>query len=1015
MKKSLVSTLILMFIGLQGLLAQSREVSGIVTSAEDGLSIPGVSVIVKGTTIGTSTDFDGKYSINVPEGESILVFSFVGMTAQELAVKGSTMNVVMQPASVDVDEVMVVAYGTAKKESFTGSASVVKKDDIVKVSGGIGKVIQGKVAGVTVMGGDIRIRGFGSFSASSSPLYVVDGVVGAPKPNDEDIENFTVLKDAASTALYGSRGANGVIIITSKKGKKDKKPTFEVKYQHSVEKMIEPEWELMNAGEYYQHQFKGMVNYVGESRAYTYFNYYMNNKNPYNMAEPFNLDGSLKEGAKLLYDTNWKDEALENASKDEIYVAASGGSENSNYHWSARMYKYDGFVRTSKSKGANTRFNYTIDLRDNLKVNVNSTISYYEGSGTYTTKANENNHLYLSYVLSPAAPMYQLNQIDNGDGTHSYEYVLDKQGNRVYDYSNPNYKNYNPIGLMEADFDDNYGFSAFFAPSITYEVIDGLTLKGQLSGRLNTRRGDSFQNPYYGSGSTENGLSTKETYHTMDWTMHTSANYKFEVGDDHSFDVIVGYEAADYDYQDFYATKNGYSLGDISTELSTGNSPRYAGSSTTEVGLISYLSNLNYDFRDKYYMSASFRRDGSSKFGEDNKWGNFWSVGFSWRISEENFLSADWITNLKLRTSYGVLGTNDIGNYKFGDYYSLGANYGGITGVSHTNLPNAQLGWEESDNFSVGVDFDLFDSKLSGTIEYFNKNTDGLLYNVPLPTTTGFPSVLMNIGEMQNSGFEMELSGKILSGEFNWNADLTMTYIKNEIKSLPVDQVIQGTKRWIAGDSRYEYYIREWAGVDPEDGRAQWYMDQENADGTVEKVKTKSYSKATRYNMGQSTPKFFFGLNNNLSYKGFDFSVQTVAAFGHKIYDGQYQTFMHDGSGKATNLAKDALNSWTPENTNTDIPKYRWANNTSSNSTSSRWLVDGDFVKIKNITLGYTVPERFLDKMFLNYARVFMTVDNVHSFSDYKSGDPEISLAGVSNGYSFNPATTYRMGINIKF
>ena len=1007
--------LILCLIGLQSVFAQNREVSGVVTSADDGTSIPGVSVIVKGTTIGTTTDFDGKYTISVPAGDEILLFSFVGMKKIEVPVSSNTINVAMEAESIGMDEVMVVAYGTAKKESFTGSASVVKKEDIVKVSGGIGKVLQGKVAGVTVMGDDIRIRGFGSFSASSTPLYVVDGVVGAPKPNDEDIENFTVLKDAASTALYGSRGANGVIVITSKKGKKDKKPTFELKYTHSLEKMIEPEWDLMNAEEYYKHQFLGMVNYVGESRAYPYFNYYMNGTNPYNMDQPFNMDGSLVEGAELLYDTNWKDEALKDASKDEIYFSVSGGSDKSNYHWSTRVYDYDGFVRTSNSKGGNSQFNYSVDLKENIKVSLNSRVSYYEGAGSYTGDRNENNHLYLSYVLSPAAPLYQLEKVDNGDGTHSYKNVLDKSGKKMYDWDNPNYKNYNPIGLMDMDFEKNYGFNAFFAPSINIEVIEGLNVKGQVTARFATQREDSFQNPYYGSGATEGGLSTKETYHVRDFTMHTSANYKFKIGDDHSFEAFLGYEAADYTYQSFYGTKNGYSLGDISTELSTGNSPRYAGSGTTEIGLISYISNFKYNLLEKYYISASYRKDGSSRFGEDNRWGDFWSVGGSWRISEESFMTADWINNLKLRASYGILGNNEIGNYKFGNYYSLGANYGGSTGLSHTNLPNNELGWEESKNFSVGVDFDLLDSKLTGTVEYFYKNTDGLLYSVPLPTTTGFNQVLMNIGEMQNSGVELELNGKILTGEFNWDASVVFTHVKNEIKKLPIDQVIRGTKRWIEGGSMYDYYIREWAGVDEADGAAQWYMDETQADGSVKKVKTKDYSEADRYNLGQSTPKAFFGLTNNFAYKGFDFSFQMLGAFGHKIYDGQYAQFMHDGSGKAGNLSKDALDSWTPDNTTASNPKYRWANNSSSNSTSSRWLVDGDFVKIKNITLGYTFSERVLEKAYLKYARVFVTVDNVHSFSDYKSGDPEISLSGVSNGYTFNPATTFRIGANIKF
>ncbi len=1016
MKKGLISMLVLLFVGLQSVFAQSHEISGVVTSADDGLTIPGVSVMVKGTTTGVSTDLDGKYTLKVPADAKVLVFSFVGMETQEIAIAGkTTINVVLKSAAKTIGEVVVTGYSVVNKKSYTGAASVVKSESLVKTAGGVTKALQGKVAGVQVMGDDIRIRGYGSLSASSEPLYVVDGVIGAPRPSDEDIEAMTVLKDAAATALYGSQGANGVIVITMKKGKKGK-TKFNVKYQHTIDKLLSPEWDRMNASQYYKHQFLGTVNaYPGETedRIYALFDKAMRNNNPYNMAKPFNIDGTLKDNAKLLYDTNWVDALLKTSVKDEVYFSVAGGNEKSNFHISSKAWDRDGYLDAISSRGLYNDLKFATKLSDKIKFSIRTSLSYWQGSTAYTRGASENNLLYVGYSMSPATPIYEMTKVDNNDGTYGY-----KENRNRYNWINPNYNDYNPVALLEMDPRKNYGLWVFFAPKLDVEIIKDLKFSTTFVGRYNTSNSSLFQNPFHGSGQTENGLSQKKNDNSRSYFIKNILTYRFDLNEDHHFKALLGNEVYDYINKDFSATKVGYPLGgEISDELSSGQKPRHANSGTVEEGRISYFSNLEYNFLGKYFLSGSFRTDGSSKFGPDNRWGNFWSVGGSWRISEEDFFDMEWVNNLKLRTSYGITGNNSIGDYKYGNYYSMGADYDGQTGLLHTNLPNNLLGWEESTSFSVGLDFDLFNHRLSGTIEGYKRGSDGLLYKVPIPITSGFPSILMNIGEMENTGVELELNGKIIdSNDLKWTSTFTMSTNKNKIVSLPTKQVINGTKRWVKGGSLYDYYLREWAGVDPANGDPLWYKNEEQADGSIKKVTTNSYRDATYYtNLGQSTPKMYLGLSNELSYKGFNLSVDLVGGFGHKVYDGRYAAAMHDGQGKARNLAVDALNAWTPDNTKTNVPKYIYGNTNKSNSASSRWLVNGDYVKIKNVSLSYNLSSQLANKLYLDSARVFFTVDNVYSFSDYKSGDPEISLSGVSSGVSFNNSRVFRIGVDIKF
>lgn len=1004
--------IVLCALGIASSFAQSTF-SGTVIGP-DGLGLPGVSVVEKANPKnGVYTDIDGKWSLKVPNGKSVLEFTSIGFkTVLIIAKDAAKINMKADTQMLGEVEVVATGYGTAAKAGYTGSAAVVKNDDLIKTGGGISGALQGKVAGVQIMGDDVRIRGYGSMSASSSPIYVVDGVINAPRPNDEDIESITVLKDAASTALYGSKGANGVIVITSKKVREGK-TRFNLKYQHTFNTLLKPEWDRMNASQYYQYQFNSYRNSypkLAEGELYAKFMKKMRYTNPYNMDKPFDMDGTLKENAKLLYDTNWADSYYVNniAHKDRIYFSIAGGSAKTHYNIATKFFNSDGYTKIYNKKYISNDISFDSQLNKHIRFDIRTKITYSQYKSGATGEGS-------IYDFSPAAPIYKLTKKDNGDGTYTYE----EKSPREFDWNNPNYLDNNPIALSQKDPDTGYSSSIYVAPKITIEFMKNLSLSSLLVGKYYSDRDDSFRNNGHGPGASENGISYASSSSSRSYMWQNLLNYSTSFADKHHFDIILGSELSDYTSKDISAAAKGYPLGAASTELTTGEEPKYVRSSTLEIARISYFSRFGYNLDGKYYLSASYRTDGSSKFGEDNRWGNFWSVGASWRISQEDFFNVDWVDNLKLRASYGVTGNDGIKAYQFGNYYSFGNrySYNGKVGMLHTSLANSLLGWEESTSLSVGLDFDLFSHRLNGSVEVYERGSDGLLYNYPIPTTSGFSSILMNVGEMTNKGVEVELNGIILNkNQMLWRSGLTFSTNKNEIITLPQHQEkTVGTKRWKEGSSMYEYYLKEWAGVDANNGDPLWYMDKKNADGTVEKVTTNNYDDATFYsNIGQSTPKVYLGLSNSFAYKGFDFSIDVLGAFGHKIYDGYYRRAMHDGNNGASNLAVDALKAWTPNNRDTNIPKSYFLGSNKSNYASTRWLVDGDFVKIKNIAVGYTLPEHLVSKMSLLSARVFLTIDNVYSFSDYRSGDPEISLSGVS-GAGYSGGCSYRVGVDIKF
>ncbi len=1015
--------LILCLIGLQSVLAQSREVSGIVTSADDGLSIPGVSVIIKGTTIGTTTDFDGKYTIATEEGQT-LVFSFVGMKTTELPANTDVINLVMRSESIGMDEVMVVAYGTTKKSSFTGAASSVGSDELTKsASSDVIQSMQGKIAGVSVVSttgktgetAKIRIRGVGSYGADSDPLYVIDGIPGAPMPNSEDIASMTILKDAAASSLYGSRAANGVVVITTKQGKKGE-TKFSVQYKKGISQLTTGEFETLGAADFYAKSWEGLYNkarYVDEkdvASSAAYANTELRGAvgfNPYNLDNPYDDKGKLKDNAQLMYDEDWQDALFRTGETDAFDFSASGGSEKISFYFSGSYYNEKGISIEDDYKRYTAKVNVSSQINERLKIGVNTTMKHSE-SKDLGDSASENNGFYNMNTFSAITPIFQLD--DN------FKPVVDANGNKVYNYKNKIANDYNPIGLYHANARGTKANYIFFSPYADVKLAKDLMFNTKMAVRYGNGSEFSFNNPFHGAGPSDGGNSYKESWESQRITTSNYLTYNKSFGD-HGLNFMLGSEYESYEYHELAARGTGYPLNKASIELSIAQKPAMIYSRTLEDALISYFAQVKYDYKDKYYSSFSYRRDGSSKFGSANRWGNFWSVGGSWRINQESFMEdLSFVDDLKLRASYGINGTEAIDRYKYDDLYSMGSNYNDQSGLTHTQLPNPELGWEENATFNIGVDF-AFLSKYKATLEYYNKQTSDLLMQQPISGTTGFTEKTVNIGAIENKGFEFSFDAELMSTQdFRWDASFNISYNQNEWTELPQDEIIDGSKRYAVGKGRYNFYLKEWAGVDKTNGNPLWYMNEKDADGnlTGEKVTTSSYTAASYYDFGDATPNVFVNLSNSFSYKGFDLSFQIYGAFGGQIYDDLTATTMHGGSKPGRQLNQKVMNSWSESNTNTDVPMYIYNTKNNAEKMSSRFLSSSDFVRLKSVNLAYTVDNDKTKKYGVSNLKFYFLGENLFTVTNFEGYDPEVALTGRV-GYTLPNLKKFTFGVKLDF
>ncbi len=988
--------------------AQSFTVKGVVTD-EVGDPIPGVNVLDIANNNGTITDVNGQYLLQLPSNSVELQFSFVGMAPQTVAVGGrSEIHVQLQSAITELDNVLVVAYGTSTKEAFTGAAAVVDEKVLEnRPVTSFEKALQGTTPGLMVSSSSgqpgasatVRIRGIGSLSASSSPLYVLDGVPMSGSLSDlnpNDIETVTVLKDASASSLYGSRAANGVIMITSKRGKKGK-TNISFNSQVGVNQRISNGYGLMNSTDIYEHSWRGLYNRslldgnsVDAARAHAHGAVQETvGFNPFGVDQPLDNNGKLIPGTQVLTDTDWRDQVYKNGITQNHNLTISGGNDQTQLYFSLGYFADDGTVISSNFNRITSKININHRINDVFTSGIRTQLSYSKAAQPPGGTGGAN-PVRSAEIINAASPVY------NPDGSYNWD------NKAIFDF--------NPLGLAELD---QYGYTSKAVMAnmfIQADFLEHFNFRSTLGIDQTVENGLSYYNPFHGNGRGVDGRSSKSNYDFFTWNLSNILTYRQE-WQDHHLEVLAGQEAIASQSQFLSAEVTGFGIPN-QPELGWGATPQQAYSSTTSWAMVSYLSQAKYDFADRYFLSASVRADGSSRFGRNHQFGVFYALGGAWRLIEEEWMKdISWISNMKLRSSYGTSGNNSIGNFASYGLYGSGANYNGISGISPIQLPNPDIQWEKISAFNIGLETAFF-NKLTLDLEYYHRRSDGLLFNKPLSAGTGFRSILTNLGAMNNSGIEASLQYTIVDKK-DWysNVGFNISTNNNKILNIETDQLVSGTKLLEAGGSIYQFYMREWAGVNPDNGKPMWYVNAQSDDkkensnpasafrdphGSGREV-TSDYQDAERVRLGTALPQFYGGLNYSLTYKNFDVSCYFYYSLGGQIYNNDLATNMHDGTQPGYNLAKEALNAWTPENRDTDVPRYVINNEDGGALMSSRFLEDASFLRLKNVAVSYNVPQRLINPFHLQNLKIFLSGENLWTLTNYKGFDPEGAINGTTN------------------
>ena len=1015
----------------------------------NGDPVIGASIQIKNTGIGTITDYNGQFSLsNVPEN-GILIISYIGYDTEEIPVnKKKNLQIVMKENTKQLEEIVVVAYGTAKKSSFTGSAEVVKQDRIEKrVVADVSKALEGTVAGVQSTSGSgqpgsgasMVIRGFGSISASNTPLYVVDGVPfdGALNTiNPNDIESVTVLKDASAGALYGSRGANGVVMITTKRGERDDNQiSINLKANWGISSRAIPKYETVNEAEYLELAFEAYKNELiytegidpllagtqaievmkGMAKGVLGYN---EEYNPFNMPlqELINpITGKINPTAQLKYHEDWKDElSNHNPLRQEYQLSVTGGNKKTQYMISMGYLDEVGLLQTTEFERYTGRVNIDTQAKKWFKTGFNA--SFAQTSTNYNSASGSviSNLWYTSQIMAPIYPVYE----HNTDGSLK----TDANGNKIYDYGKNRIAlaNSNAIALLHEDKEnntrDNLSARTYIQLSTNddeYGIFKGFSLMANLGLDYFNTHEMSYSNPYTGNAATTAGSLTKAVQRQLSYTFNQLLTYQRNIRS-HSLDVMIGHEYYELKQQFLGAQKTGFPFGGL-YELSAAATLSGASSQTDKYAIESFLSRVNYNFAQKYYFSASFRTDGSSRFHKDSRWGKFWSLGTSWRISEESFMKKyDWVNNLTLKASFGSQGNDNIGSYyAYQSLYNMGLSNGSLNGAGINSLENKDLKWEKNENLNIGIEARLF-NRLSLTAEFFNKHTKDLLLNMPKATSSGFDAYPANIGSMRNMGLDVTATVDILkNSDLKWTLIAMGSHIRNKILKLAdKPEIISGSNIFKEGETVNSFYLPISAGVDPLTGNQLYWVDHDKNSNIVSKYKTDDVTLTanSREIVGNRIPDLYGSITNDFSYKGIDFSILTTYSIGGEMLDGVYGSMMNVGY-KGYVWHKNALRRWQQPGDITDIPKIMWDQQL---RVTDKDLINASYFAIKNITLGYTFPKDWLTKIKMDNIRVYATANNLALFSHLKGMDPQYNFTGTV-GYTYTPSRTYSIGIDIKF
>lgn len=1015
------------------------HVTGTVTA--DGDPMPGVSVLLKGTTTGTITDINGKYSLQATTNGT-LIFSFVGMKTVEQPINNrQVVNVALTSDSQELEEVMVVAYATAKKYSFTGAAATVKGEDIAKLqTSSISKALEGTVAGLQASASsgqpgtdaEIRIRGVGSINASSSPLYVVDGVpyggsINAINP--DDIASMTVLKDAASAALYGSRGANGVIIVTTKQGKTDSKANVSVKATFGGSTRAVKEYDKLGTNDHFELYWEALRNgYAKDKKTYPTLadanaaasknlvgKLMGGGRNPYGAKypQPVGTDGKLVEGAAPLWNSDWSKALEQQALRSEIGLNVSGGGKTNQYYFSAGYLDDKGIVLESSYQRFNLRSNVTSQMTKWLQGGANISFTHSKQNYPQSSDSSSGNVIMGSLLMAPFYPIYEMNE----DGSYVY-----KDGNLVPDFGSyrpdGSMANWNLVATMPEDKAERMKDEVSARTFMEVTFMEGLKFKTSFNFDLVNFNALDFQNSNIGNGAIYGGSSSRENDRTFSWTWNNIITYDKTIGD-HHFNILAGQEAYSYRYDELTASRSKMTLPNF-PELAVGSQITGANGYRIDYSLVGYLVSGQYDFRNKYFLSASFRRDGSSRFAPESRWGNFWSVGGSWRVDRERFMQSteDWLSALTLKASYGAQGNDNLGSY-----YASSGLYAVISnnnenGMVSNRLATPNLKWETNLNLNVGIDFSLLKNRLSGSFDFFQRKSNDLLYSRPLATSLGYSSVDENVGALQNTGFEVDLKGVIIdTKDFKWRLGLNLTHYKNEVTELPLKDMPAGSfTKLQEGRSVYDFYLKEWAGVNPENGNPMWYKNiYDEQKNIIGKEKTEIYNNADFYFVDKSSlPTVYGGFNTAFTYKGFELSAMFSYSIGGYVYNRDKNFLQGYGSAPGRAWSTDMLDRWTPENRDTDVPILQTSASSSWTSSSTRFLVNNSYLRLKNLMLAYTFPQAMMKKISLSNLQLFVQGDNLLTFNKNQGLDPEQGISGVTY-YRYPAMRSFTGGINVSF
>ena len=1032
--------------------AQDINVSGTVTDV-NGEPVPAVGVIVTGTTYGVVTDIDGRYSIKAPSTGS-LTFTALGYTDLVAPVNGkSVLNVVLEENAELLDETIVIGYGTSTKSSFTGSASMVKEDVIEKkITSNVTNALAGTTPGVQVFsssgdpasGGSntIRIRGYGSMQASQAPLIILDGAPydgSMSDINPQDVESMSVLKDASAAAIYGNRGANGVILITTKKGNVgEARVKFDARFGRN-DRLI-PNYDVISdPGQYYETWYKKLYNsyyYAGHTEAESYAMadaalYDRNNGGlgyqVFTLPEGEKLIGTnfrLNPNAKLGYSDgeyyyipdDWYKEVFHTGYRQEYNVSASGATSRFNYYASAGYLQDGGIINNSDYRRYTGRINAEYQAKDWIKLITTMGFSHSKsqsvnGGGSWGSSGNL---FYLVNTIAPVYPLYVRKLDENGK-----PYIYTVNGRVQYDASgNTNQVRASTVG--NAVRDNEYDSANNLADVLTgkWGVVltpfKGLSLTANLSLTDDNTRYNSLSS-IFGSGASVDGQAYVQHSRFFSVNRQFLAEYKNSFAGVHNIDVLAGYE--DYSYTSQYLYGYNYHLfnplvGELNNADDSPSSSAQIRSYTNRYATKGFLGRVQYDYDNKYFANASFRRDASSRFAPGHQWGNFFSVGAAWLISAENFMQgADMVDMLKFKVSYGESGNDDVGSlYPYEDQYSHSFD-GTSYSLALTYKGNPNLTWETKQSLNTGLDFELFHGYLNGTLDIYYQTTKDLLYNKSVPLSSGNPTArqYVNVGKLNNKGIELSLDGSIIRTKnvlWSWNANFShnVNKILELDPSVSEDGIRSNSQIIEVGGTLYDGFMRKYAGVDKETGEALYYMDVLDEEGNVTgQETTANFSKATQYRLGTFLPKLTGGFGTSLSAYGFDLSAQLSYQLGGRYYDGEYQALMLSQDNKGLAIHKDLLKAWTPENTDTDVPRLDGDAQVGQTNVD-RYVISSNFLSLNNVTLGYTLPAKLTGKIKLSSVRFYVTGENLAVLSARQGVDPRFSvgLGGYTSGSGIN-------------